>query len=104
VKFIETPICGLWLIELEPTFDERGFFARSFCEDEFRRIGLVEKFPQQNVSFNAQAGIIRGLHFQKSPYEEIKTVRCVRGEIFDVTVDLRPESASFGKTFCHILK
>ena len=77
--------------------DTRGYFARSFCAEEFKAHGLPSAFPQCNVSFNASRGTLRGLHWQDAPYPEGKLVRCVRGSVFDVAVDLRPNSASHGK-------
>ena len=75
--------------------DARGYFARSFCVDEFRAHGLDPAIAQCNISFNRSAGTLRGLHYQSSPHEEAKLVRCTHGAIFDVVVDLRPESASY---------
>jgi dTDP-4-dehydrorhamnose 3,5-epimerase len=95
MKFVETKLSGAYIIELEPHRDERGFFARSFCEDEFRAHGLVTRMMQSNVSSNLKKATLRGMHFQKHPHEEVKLVRCTRGRIFDVMVDLRPESPTF---------
>jgi dTDP-4-dehydrorhamnose 3,5-epimerase len=95
MKFVETKLAGAYIVELEPHRDERGFFARSFCEDEFKAKGLVSRMVQSNVSSNLHVGTLRGLHFQKHPHEEVKLVRCTRGKIFDVMVDLRPESPTF---------
>jgi dTDP-4-dehydrorhamnose 3,5-epimerase len=96
LKFTSTAIEGAYVIDLEPSTDERGFFARTFCRDEFARLGLEGDFAQCNVSFNARKGTIRGLHFQASPHEETKVVSCPHGAIFDVIVDLRADSATFG--------
>jgi dTDP-4-dehydrorhamnose 3,5-epimerase len=85
-------IPGPLLIELEKLEDDRGFFARWFCSDLFMERGLCAQYPQWSVSFNHRRGTLRGLHFQASPHEEVKLVRCTRGAIFDVVVDLRPGS------------
>lgn len=101
--FTETPLAGAFLIDLEPKSDERGFFARSFCVDEFARHGLETKFVQMNTSHNIQRGTLRGLHYQLSPHEEVKVVRCLRGSIEDVILDLRTDSPTFGKSFGAVL-
>ena len=88
--FRETELAGAWLLELEPIEDERGFFARSFCRHEFEDHGLNPDLAQCNISFNHESGTLRGLHYQAAPHEEDKLVRCTRGEIWDVIVDLRP--------------
>jgi dTDP-4-dehydrorhamnose 3,5-epimerase len=95
MKFVQTKLAGAYLIELEPHRDERGFFARSWCEDEFEKQGLATRMVQSNVSLNLHRGTLRGLHFQRHPHEEVKLVRCTRGRIWDVMVDLRPESPTF---------
>jgi dTDP-4-dehydrorhamnose 3,5-epimerase len=95
MKFHTIDLPGVRVIELERHEDERGFFARSFCEDEFREAGLQTTFPQQAISGNQRRHTLRGLHFQQAPFEEIKLVSCIRGAVFDVIVDLRPESATF---------
>jgi dTDP-4-dehydrorhamnose 3,5-epimerase len=92
--FHETAIHGAQLIEIEALRDERGFFARSFCRDEFARHGLPIDFVQHSLSFNRVAGTLRGMHHQRSPHEEGKLIRCTRGAIHDVIVDLRPASPS----------
>jgi dTDP-4-dehydrorhamnose 3,5-epimerase len=92
-----TRLTGCFVIELERRVDERGFFARSFCAEEFARAGLPDSFPQHNISHNARRGTLRGLHFQNAPYEEAKLVRCLRGAIIDVVVDLRSGSATRGE-------
>lgn len=86
------------LIEPERRSDERGFFARVFCMEEFARAGLPTHFPQSNVSFNAKAGTVRGMHYQLAPHEEPKVVRCTRGAIYDVIVDLRPGSPTLHRS------
>lgn len=95
--FTETDLRGAFVIDLERRGDERGFFARAFCTEEFARQGLVGVFVQMNVSFSAAKGTIRGLHYQTPPAAETKLVRCTRGAIYDVIVDLRPESPTFRK-------
>ncbi|WP_041825726.1 dTDP-4-dehydrorhamnose 3,5-epimerase [Laribacter hongkongensis] len=99
----ETPISGIWLVDLAPLRDERGFFARTYCQEIFKSYGIESNWVQANVSFNAQTGTLRGLHYQTAPYEEAKLVRVSRGRIFDVMVDLRPDSTTFGQTFSHEL-
>jgi dTDP-4-dehydrorhamnose 3,5-epimerase len=94
VKFVPTRLSGACIIDIEPLSDERGFFARTFCRDEFAAHGLRIDFPQCNTSYNSQRGTLRGMHFQREPYAEAKLVRCTRGAIYDVIVDLRPESPS----------
>jgi len=93
--FTETKLQGAYVIELEPINDERGFFARAWCQREFEEHGLITNFVQANISFNRKKGTLRGMHYQKTPYEEVKLVRCTQGAIYDVIVDLRPESLTF---------
>lgn len=95
MRFTETRIPGIWRIGLEKREDPRGFFARVFCEQEFARHGLATRFPQSNLSYNRERGTIRGLHFQRPPKPEIKVVRCLRGAVYDVIVDLRPSSPAY---------
>ena len=97
LQFIPTDLAGLMIVAIEAREDERGLFARTFCRDEFRAAGLPDVFVQCNISFNAHAGTLRGMHFQAEPYEEEKLVRCTVGAIFDVSVDLRPGSATYGR-------
>jgi dTDP-4-dehydrorhamnose 3,5-epimerase len=99
VKFIETPLQGAFVIELEPYQDERGFFARTFCAAEFAKHGLDSRVVQCNLSSNPRAGTLRGMHFQAPPAGETKLVRCARGAIHDVVVDLRPRSATYRQHF-----
>lgn len=94
--FTPTPIPGALLIDLEPQADERGFFARSLCVEEFARHGLEGRMVQQSLSWNPRRGTLRGLHYQAAPHAEDKLVRVTRGAIFDVIVDLRPGSTTFG--------
>jgi dTDP-4-dehydrorhamnose 3,5-epimerase len=95
MKFTPTKIPGAYLIEIQPTTDERGFFARSFCADEFHQHGLNSNFTQCNVSFTSKQGTIRGMHYQVAPNTEAKLVRCTKGAIYDIILDLRPESPTF---------
>lgn len=97
VIFEETAIPGLLLIRLEPLVDERGSFARTFCAREFAEHGLDPTVVQCNTSFNAHSGTLRGMHYQAAPHGEAKLVRCVRGMIYDVVVDLRPDSPTYTK-------
>ncbi|MBU0996136.1 MAG: dTDP-4-dehydrorhamnose 3,5-epimerase [Proteobacteria bacterium] len=99
MKFIETPLRDAYIIELEPLSDERGFFARSWCQKEMLDKGLNTDMVQCNVSYNKLAGTLRGMHYQDSPHEEIKLVRCTNGSIYDVIIDLRPDSPTFKKWF-----
>lgn len=96
MHFIPLPIAGAFRIEIEKLEDERGYFARTFCSQEFARRGLVTEFVQRSVSFNARRGTLRGLHYQAAPYAETKIVRCTAGAAFDAIVDLRRTSPSFG--------
>lgn len=93
--FTETLLEGAFIIDLEPRGDDRGFFARAFCQREFEAHGLETRIAQTNISFNRREGTLRGLHFQFPPAAETKLVRCSRGAILDVIVDLRPESATY---------
>ncbi len=93
--FTETSISGAFLVDLERMEDARGFFARSFCQEEFRARGLKTEIAQSNVSFNLKQGTLRGMHLQVSPVAEAKLVRCTRGAIHDVIVDLRPELPTY---------
>src|SRR5258708_1566237 len=86
---------GAFEIQLEPNFDERGFFARTWCQREFDSHGLDSRLVQCNMSFNARKGTLRGMHYQSVPYAETKLVRCTRGAVYDVVVDLRPDSPAY---------
>jgi dTDP-4-dehydrorhamnose 3,5-epimerase len=97
--FTETPLKGAYLIDLEKRGDDRGFFARAFCEREFAEHGLVTHFVQANNSLSAHAGTLRGLHYQLAPKAETKLIRCIRGALYDVILDLRADSPSFGRSF-----
>jgi dTDP-4-dehydrorhamnose 3,5-epimerase len=93
--FTETRLRGAFIIQPELLEDERGFFARAFCRHEFADHGLQSSFVQCNVSFNYKNGTLRGMHYQAAPHQEAKLVRCTAGSIYDVTIDLRPDSATF---------
>jgi dTDP-4-dehydrorhamnose 3,5-epimerase len=95
MTFHETSLPGVFEIHLEPRQDERGFFARSWCREEFKSHGLNPGLVQCGLSFNKRKGTLRGLHYQAAPYQESKLVRCTRGAIYDVVVDLRAQSPSF---------
>jgi len=95
MKFHPTTLRDAWLIELEPMHDERGYFARTFCVREFSAHSLETGFPQHSISFSARRCTLRGLHFQREPHAEIKLVRCLRGRIWDVIIDIRPTSPTF---------
>jgi dTDP-4-dehydrorhamnose 3,5-epimerase len=99
VIFVETPLAGAYLIDIEPSADERGFFARSVCFQEFARRGLDATFVQQSLSWNPLVGTLRGLHYQAPPHKEERLVRVTRGAVFDVIVDIRPESSTHGSWF-----
>ncbi len=91
----ETKLSGAFEIHIEPRADERGFFARSWCQQEFVQRGLNPNLVQCNISFNPRKGTMRGMHYQVSPYAEAKVVRCTKGAIYDVVIDLREESPTF---------
>lgn len=93
--FAETKLKGAYVIDIERRTDERGFFARAFCQDEFRKHGLKPVIAQANLAFNIKRGTVRGMHFQYPPKAETKLVRCTRGAILDIIVDLRPESPTY---------
>jgi dTDP-4-dehydrorhamnose 3,5-epimerase len=95
VIFTETRLKGAYIIDIEPRRDERGFFARAFCQNEFRQHGLNPVIAQANLAWNDRKGTLRGMHFQFPPKAETKIVRCTRGAILDIIVDLRPESPTY---------
>lgn len=97
MKFTALPFAGAYAVDLEPYGDARGFFARTYCFQEFSAHGLATHWVQCNISFSARAGTIRGLHFQRPPMAETKLVRCTRGAILDVIVDLRLGSPTYGR-------
>lgn len=99
MRFQQTPLAGAWLLEPERIDDSRGFFARTWCRREFEVHGLVTTLAQCNVSFNRRAGVLRGMHYQDVPLAEVKLVRCTRGAIFDVIIDLRSGSPTFKRWF-----
>jgi dTDP-4-dehydrorhamnose 3,5-epimerase len=99
MRFSETPIQGAFLVEAEEKRDDRGFFARLWCRDEFAARGLTADFVQCNDAFTSRKGTLRGLHYQADPFGEVKLVRCVRGAIFDVVVDVRRDSPTFARWF-----
>jgi dTDP-4-dehydrorhamnose 3,5-epimerase len=95
VRFIPTPLAGAFVIEQERHADERGFFARTWCARELAEHGLDPSLAQCSISFNRRQGTLRGLHYQAPPHAEVKVVRCTRGAIYDVALDLRPDSPTF---------
>lgn len=95
MKFTPLPLSGAYLIELEPQNDDRGYFARTFCVEEFKEHELITDFIQMSTSFNKQKGQIRGMHYQAPPYEETKVVRCTKGSVYDVMLDLREDSPTY---------
>ncbi len=95
MNFIETKIAGAYIIELSPRMDDRGFFARTYCEKEFEKAGLVHHFAQGNMSRSVHAHTLRGMHYQINESAEVKVIRCVRGKIQDVIIDIRPDSATY---------
>jgi len=99
LNYTETNIKGNFLINLEKQEDDRGFFARYYCEKEFLQKGLNTKWVQVNTSYSIEVGTLRGLHYQREPKTEVKLVRCLKGSIWDVVVDLRDTSKTFGKWF-----
>ena len=99
MTFIETPLKDLYLIKLMSLNDERGFFARTFCKEQFLSIGFNKEFVQFNHSFNTLKGTIRGLHFQSPPFAETKLIRCVQGSVYDIAVDLRENSSTYLQFF-----
>jgi dTDP-4-dehydrorhamnose 3,5-epimerase len=98
VRFEHTAVDGVVVIELEPIEDERGLFARAWCRREFEEHGLDVEFVQENVGFSLSAGTMRGLHFQKPPFAEVKLVRCTAGAVWDVAADLRSSSSTYLKS------
>ncbi len=95
--FLETILKGAYIIEPESIKDRRGFFARTWCKQEFEAGGLNPQIVQCNIAFNIKKGTIRGMHYQRAPYEEVKLVRCTKGAIYDVIIDLRLDSPTYGK-------
>src|SRR5215831_10633675 len=99
MHFHPTTLKDAWLIDLQPARDERGFFARTFCLHEFSAHGLETSFPQHSISVSPRRGTLRGMHFQREPHAEVKLVRCSSGAIWDVIIDLRPESLTFRRWY-----
>jgi len=97
VVFKETLLKGAFIIELEKIDDIRGFFSRVWCQEEYKAYGLNPNIAQCNLTFSASKGTLRGLHYQIAPYQEAKSVRCIRGKIYDVIVDLRPKSPTYSQ-------
>ena len=97
--FKETKLKGAYVIEIEKEKDERGFFARSFCQQEFKKRGIDFNIVQSNVSYNERKGTLRGMHYQAAPHEEAKIVTCVKGAVYDVIIDLRAGSSTYCKWF-----
>ena len=97
--FKETSLKGSYVITLEPIEDERGWFARTYCKNEFLSIGHMKEWVQMNHSFTKQKGTVRGMHYQRPPYGEIKLVRCIAGSVYDVIIDLRANSATYLQYF-----
>jgi dTDP-4-dehydrorhamnose 3,5-epimerase len=93
--FTETTLPGAYLIDMQPLEDARGFFARAWCQREFEARGLAARMVQANISFNHHKGTLRGMHYQLAPYSEVKIIRCIRGAIYDVIIDLRPDSPTY---------
>jgi dTDP-4-dehydrorhamnose 3,5-epimerase len=103
VKFTPLPLNGAYIIELDKHIDERGYFARIFCKQEFAIYDLVTDFVQMSTSFNKNKGQIRGMHYQEEPYAETKIVRCTSGSIYDVMIDLRKDSPTYNQWYGEIL-
>ena len=97
MRFEQTNLAGAWIIDINRLEDERGFFARTFCQREFSEHGLNTRVAQCNVSYNKQKGTLRGMHLQVSPFEEAKLVQCTSGAIYDMIIDLRPNSQTYLK-------
>jgi dTDP-4-dehydrorhamnose 3,5-epimerase len=98
VRFERTAIEGVTVVEIDEIEDDRGFFARSWCRDEFAEQGLGASFVQENVAHNLRRGTLRGMHFQQAPHAEVKLVRCTSGAVWDVALDLRPGSPTNGRS------
>jgi dTDP-4-dehydrorhamnose 3,5-epimerase len=99
MNFESTGLNGSYVVDIFPVKDERGWFVRTFCKNEFTKIGHSDEWVQMNHSFTNEAGTIRGMHFQKPPYSETKLIRCIAGNVFDVMIDLRRNSNTFLKWF-----
>src|SRR5258708_30238589 len=97
MQFQPTTLGDAWLVQLEPARDKRGFFARTFCVREFGTRGLETLYPQHSISYSAHKGTLRGMHYQRNPHSEAKLVRCIKGAIWDVIIDIRPDSPTYRK-------
>jgi dTDP-4-dehydrorhamnose 3,5-epimerase len=105
MDFLETGFEGLYLIKVNQLRDERGVFARTFCKEEFKKIGFTKDFVQMNFSFNPKRGTFRGFHLQLAPHQETKLIRCSEGKVVDIAIDLRPDSKTFLKSYsCELSK
>ena len=93
--FTPTPLKGSYIVQLTPIKDKRGWFSRTYCKDEFEQIGHTAEWVQMNHSYTADKGTIRGMHYQPPPFSEIKLIRCIRGKVFDVIIDIRKDSPTF---------
>lgn len=99
----ETKLKGAYWIEVQKKEDERGFFGRAWCRNEFNQYQLKTDFVQHNISFNTRKGTLRGMHYQKEPFQEAKLIRCTKGSIFDVIIDLRQDSPTYKQYSCFVL-
>jgi len=99
MRFTETKLKGAYIIEIDKIEDDRGFFGRSWCERELKEYNLKTNLVQSNISFNRKKGTLRGMHFQKNPYQETKLVRCTKGAVYDVIIDLRTNSKTYKQWF-----
>lgn len=99
MQFTPTTIAGAWVVDLEPRADHRGSFARAYCKREFEAQGIHFEIVQANLAFTQHAGVVRGLHYQEPPHADQKLVRCVRGAVLDVIIDMRPSSATYRAVF-----
>ena len=95
MQFQSTDLKDAWLVLLEPARDNRGFFARTFCVDEFAAHGLETSYPQHSISLSSRRGTVRGMHYQREPHSEVKLVRCLKGTIWDVIIDIRKDSPTY---------
>ena len=103
MKFLESKLAGVFELRVEPHSDERGFFARTWCKDEFEARGLNPRLVQCSISVNPRKGTLRGIHYQVEPYAEAKLVRCTHGAIYDVVLDLRVKSPTFKRWIALVL-
>lgn len=103
LEFIKTPIAGLTVVQRNPIEDARGFFSRFYCANEFATLGFEKPIQQINHTYTVKAGAVRGMHFQYPPHAEVKMVSCLRGEVFDVAVDLRQDSPTFLQWHAEVL-